>query len=49
MFYASTPFWSALLAASILTGETMGVLGWVGGSVVILGGVVSSMQEKKSE
>ncbi|CAD7696038.1 unnamed protein product [Ostreobium quekettii] len=42
VFFASTPLWSALISGALL-GETMGVWGWVGGAVIVAGGILSSL------
>ncbi|GMH32627.1 hypothetical protein BSKO_00461 [Bryopsis sp. KO-2023] len=43
VFVASTPFWSALIAGSFLSGEAMGSWGWFGGIIIVCGGLLSTL------
>jgi hypothetical protein len=34
--FSSTPLWASIIAQNVLQGETMGVQGWLGSSVIVL-------------
>ncbi|KAK9824226.1 hypothetical protein WJX72_008663 [[Myrmecia] bisecta] len=42
VIYSSMPLWSALFAYLLLSGETMGPSGWVGGAAIVTAGLVAS-------
>ncbi len=42
VIYSTVPLWSALLAFKFMPEETMGTIGYAGGAVVILAGVLAT-------
>ena len=42
VIYSTVPLWSALLAFKFMPEETMGAVGYAGGAVVILAGVLAT-------
>ena len=44
VIYSTTSLWSSLATMVMLSQETRGVAGWVGGSVIALAGLLAGMQ-----
>ncbi|DBA65614.1 TPA: hypothetical protein ACH3X2_002675 [Trebouxia sp. C0005] len=42
VIYSTVPLWSAVLAFKFMPEETMGTIGYAGGAVVILAGVLAT-------
>jgi drug/metabolite transporter (DMT)-like permease len=43
--FSAVPLWSAVIAAIVLPGETVGPLAWVGGGGLLLAGVVAALDQ----
>lgn len=43
VIYSSTPLWSAVFASLLIGSESLGTLGYVGGGLIIAGGLVSAI------
>lgn len=46
--FSTVPLWSALLAAVVLPGETMGPLAWAGGAGMLIAGLVAALGQASS-
>jgi drug/metabolite transporter (DMT)-like permease len=47
VIYSSTPLWTALFAALLLGGESLGTLGWAGGGLIVAAGLVAAWGESR--